>query len=330
MGKASVYLLRRIGALLVIASAPGSAAASELLLKRSGHHIVEAWIDNRPVRLRVDPESPGYIILNGRAAWRLRLYPTLVSAATIIGPVRVEGSSRIAQVFVGGVTSARRVIWTDREAVDGADGIISPAAIPVERITMQFRTPQVGETQVGLPMLFSQTLGLYHPFAMAGKILHFRISTGRTASLATAAAGGVLAQHHVGSWSGDARGMMIKYGIVRPVRPLALERAASVGSQPLTSLLVRTSDHRGGAVLPADRGLDADEIVVTALRNNQQPRYLVSLGLDWLRQCSSISWNNRTRRMTMSCTPAGSEAAPAAGAPSLMGARDPVHREGTF
>lgn len=103
------------------------AAASELLLNPREGQIIDAWINNQRVRLRVDPESPGYIILNGDAAWRLRLYPTQVPAAAIIGPVRVPSASRVARVSVGGVTSIRPVVWTGRRAVEGADGIISPA-----------------------------------------------------------------------------------------------------------------------------------------------------------------------------------------------------------
>jgi hypothetical protein len=122
----------------------------------------------------------------------------------------------------------------------------------------------------------------------------------------------LLAQEFGGAWSGEAEDMMIKYGIVRPVRPLALERSAPVADQPLTSLLVRTSDHRGNSMLPEDPSFDPDEIVVTAQTGRQQARYMVSLGLDWLGQCSSLSWNNRTRRMTLSCA-AGAGAGKATG-----------------
>lgn len=288
------------------------AAASELVLKPGEGHIILARINSQPVRLRVDPESPGYVILNRDAAWRLRLYPTLVSAAVIIGPVRVPGSSRVARVVVGDVTSTRRVMWTDREAVQGADGIISPADIPVDRVTLRFGPPALREARFEFPMSFSPTIGLFHRQPVGDGFVDYRISTGRSVTVATAAAGALLAREYGGAWSGEARELMIKYGIVRPVRPLELDRPSPFANQTLIRLLVRTSDHRGTAELPTDPNPDPDEIVVTGQRGRQQARYMISLGLDWLRPCSSVTWNNRTRRMTLSCATEQDAAAPAA------------------
>jgi hypothetical protein len=216
-------------------------------------------------------------------------------------------------VVVGEVSSIRRVVWTDREAVQGADGIISPADLPADRVTLQFRRPGPGETQFELPMTFSPNLGLYHRAAVGGSFIDYRISTARPATVSTAAAGALLAKEYGGAWSGDAREMMIKYGIIRPVRPLVLDRPSPFANQPMSRLLVRTSDHRGTAELPVDPSPDPDEIVVTGNRGRQQARYMISLGLDWLSPCSSISWNNRTRRMTLTCTMSEGASAPSTG-----------------
>jgi hypothetical protein len=279
------------------------AMASELLLKPDGGQIIDAWINGQRVRLRVDPESPGYLILNGDAAWRTRLYPTLVPASAIIGPVRVPGASRVAKVSVGGVTSARRIVWTERKAVEGADGIISPAHLPFERVTMQFREPNAGETEAEVPMRFHPSIGLYRPIPFDGSVIHFRISTVRADTLATAAAGALLEREYGGAWLTDSRDMMIKYGVVRPVRSLALARPLIIADQPLPRLLVRTSERRLNETLPSSSE-DAEEIVVTASRT-RPPAYMVSLGVEWMRSCSSITWNNRSHRMTFRClTPA--------------------------
>lgn len=161
-------------------------------------------------------------------------------------------------------------------------------------------------------MRFDRSLGLCHSLPLPGEYLHVRLSTARRARLAIAAAGALLAREFAGTWSDDPRQMMIKYGVVRPVRPLALERPAMLAGQPLTHFLVRTSDHRGGLVLPGEEVTDPDEIVVTAQLGRSQPRYLVSLGLDWLGPCSSMSWDNKTGRMSLSCAapPAGAGPAP--------------------
>lgn len=281
------------------------AAASELILEPGSGYVVEGRINHHFVRLKVDPETPGYLILNGDAAFRLRLFPTSLDAAAIIGPVRVDGATRAARVQIGGVTSTRRVVWTEREAVSGADGIISPADLPFDSVMLRFHAATPGETIHDLPMRFEPTLGLFHSVPVGDGVVHFRFSTTRRDSLATAAAGALMARELGGGWAGERHGMMIKYGVVRSVRPLVLERPAMLAGQPLTGILVRTGDHRGASVLPDDAAADPDEIVVTAAVERQRARFLVSLGLDWLSRCSSMTWDNIGRRIRLSCPGAG-------------------------
>ena len=281
------------------------ARASELVLGPDSGHVIEGRVNHQVVRLRVDPETPGYLILNGAAAFRLRLFPTSADAATIIGPVRVHGATRSARVQVGGVTSTRQVVWTEREAAAGADGIISPADLPFDRVTLRFHDPEPGEQVFNLPMRFDPALGLYHSMRVGDGLVHFRFSTARRYSLATAAAGALMVNEYGGGWSGGPQNMMIKYGVVRPVRLLALDRPLMVAGQPLAGFLVRTSDHRGSALLPSDPSADPDEIVVTASIERQRARFLVSLGLDWLGRCSSMTWDNVERRLLLSCPASG-------------------------
>lgn len=286
---------------LWLGTAPAPALASELVLGPEGGHVVEGRVNHHPVRLRVDPETPGHVILNGDAAFRLRLFPTTRAAAVIIGPVRVEGASRPTPVTLGGITGIRRVVWTDRTVVDGADGVISPADLPYDRVTLRFRVSAADEQEFEFPMRFGRDLGLFHSLRLRSGMVHVRVSTSRSASLATAAAGALLVQEFGGGWDGEARRMTIKYGVDRPVRPIRLDRPALLAGQPITDLLVRTRDHRGILSLPADAPADPDEVVVTAQIQRQPARFLVSLGLDWLSSCSSLTWDNNERRMTLRC-----------------------------
>lgn len=277
------------------------ALGSELVLAPESGHVIEGRVNHQPVRLRVDPETPGHVILNGDAAFRLRLFPTTRAATAIIGPVRVEGASRPTPVTVGGVTGIRRVVWTDRTVTDGADGVISPADLPFDRVTLRFRPPAAEELEFEVPMRFGRDLGLFHSLRLGSGVVHVRVSTSRRANLATAAAGALLAREFGGGWDGEARSMTIKYGVVRPVRPLRLDLPPLVAGRPITDLLVRTRDHRGMLNLPADAPTDSDEVVVTAQIQRQPPRFLISLGLDWLSNCSSLTWDNNARRMTLRC-----------------------------
>jgi hypothetical protein len=280
------------------------ATAKDLILDPASGYLVDATINGVPVRLRVDPETSGFIILNGEAAKRINLRRSMIGARAVIGPVRVDGSTKVARVAIGGVTGRRRLVFTDKVAAPGADGLIGPADMPFDRVTFQLRAPAAGERSVGLPMKWERSFGLFYPVAYGDQEVRFRFSTVRQDSVATAAAGAVIAALHGGAWSGAPGEQMIKYEVVRPVRPMTLARPASFAGLPLNRFLVRTSDSRGSNLLPTDAPSDPDEIVVTGQRERQKARYDLSLGLDWLSACSSLAWDNRAKVMTLSCRPA--------------------------
>jgi hypothetical protein len=289
-------------ALLVPGFTPATAA--DLTLDAASGHIVVAQINGRPLRLRVDPETSGFIILNPDAAAQAGLRPSMLGARTIVGPIRLRGFTKVAPVSIGGTSGKRRVIWTERQSVAGADGLIGPADMPFDRVTLELRAPAAGETESVLPMQFERSFGLFHMATFGTQPIRFRISTMRPNSIATAAAGAVLASLHGGAWSGEQGEQMIKYEVVRPVRPMTLAQPAAFAGLPLDRFHVRTSDNRGSASLPPDSEADPDEIVVTGERERQRARHDVSVGLDWLAACSRLSWDNRSKVMTLTCRPA--------------------------
>jgi hypothetical protein len=288
-------------AALLVFFAIAPAAASDLYLDSASGHLVDARINGVPVRLRVDPETSGFIILNGEAARRINLRRSMIGAQAVIGPVRVKASTKVARVAIGGVTGRRRVVFSDRVAAPGADGLIGPGDMPFDKVTFRLRAPAAGERAIILPMKWDRSYGLFYPLAFGDQQVRFRFSTQRKDSLATAAAGAVIAALHGGSWSGPPSEQMLKYEVVRPVRPMILAQPASFGGLPLDRFMVRIGDSRGNNLLPAEAPTDPDEIVVTGERQRQKARYDFSLGLDWLSACSSLSWNNRTRMMTLNC-----------------------------
>jgi len=290
-----------LAALLAFFAAAPPAAASDLTLDAASFYLIDARINGVPVRLRVDPETSGFIILNGEAARRIGMRRSMIGAQAQIGPVRVKGSTKVARVAIGGVTGRRRLVWTDKVSAPDADGLIGPADMPFDRVTFQLRAPAPGERVVALPMKWERSFGLFYPVAFGAQEVRFRFSTMRRDSIATAAAGAVIAALHGGAWIGEPGEQMIKYEVVRPVRPMILAQPASFAGLPLDRFLVRTSDSRGNAVLPSDASADPDEIVVTAERQRQRARYDLSLGMDWLSTCSSLSWDNRARIMTLNC-----------------------------
>jgi hypothetical protein len=295
-----------LAALLALFAIP-AANAKHLTLDAASGYLVDATINGVPVRLRVDPETSGFIILNGDAAKRIGLRRSMIGAQGVVGPIRVKASTKVARVALGGVTGRRRVVFSDALATQGADGLIGPADMPFDRVTFRLRAPAAGEGAVALPMKWERSFGLFYPMTIGDQVVRFRFSTLRSDNVATAAAGAVIAATHQGVWSGAPGEQLIKYGVVRPVRPMTLARPASVAGLPLARFMVRTSDSRGSEVLPTDVSADPDEIVVTG-KSRQKARYDIALGMNWLSNCSSLSWDNRAKLMTLSCLPAPASA----------------------
>jgi hypothetical protein len=195
----------------------------------------------------------------------------MTRAQTFVGPVRLRGSSKAADVTVGGTKSERRILWWDRDVVEEADGVISAADIPFDRVTFRFRQTQAGERVLQLQMEYDRSSGLTHSLAMGGQKLIVQVTPHKPDSIVTAAGGALIAQLHGGAWSGAVRSQPISFGVLRPVRPLELGRAMPVGGLDLIRLLVRTQDNRGTAQLPAENGADPSEIVVTAITGGRSP-----------------------------------------------------------
>lgn len=293
--------VRAFAALFLLAlplTNPAHAADLEL---QAGAHYVDAQINGHAVRLRVDPEAPGYILLNPAVVQRVGLRPSMTRARSFVGPVRLTGRTKSTAVTIGARTDERRIIWMDRDAVTDADGLISPADLPYDRVTLHLRAIAPGEQALSLPLGFDRSAGLFHRQRIGDQDVGFKLGTGTPLTLATAAAGALLAAQHGGTWAGEAREHPVRFGVIRPTRPLTLATALPVAGLPLTNMLVRTRDDRGDTNLPPENDADPDEMVVTAVTERQRARYTIILGADWLGGCSSIIWNNGTRIMTLAC-----------------------------
>lgn len=280
---------------------PASAQAADLVVDAASNFVIDARINGQPVRLRVDPETSGYVILNPETVARIGLRRSMMGSRTRIGPVRLTGSSKVAEVSIGGVTGDRRVVWIDRPAIEGADGLIGPADMPYDRVTFSLGAPRDGETAFVLPMEFERSFGLFVPLILGERAFRFQFSLTKPATLATAGAGAQLASLYGGGWTGEARNQMIEFGVVRPVRPLALQRPVELQGFRVGAFLVRTGDNRGNLSLPPESDADPDEVVVTG-GSRQRAAFVVHVGMDRLSQCSRLVWDNITRRMTMNCT----------------------------
>ena len=127
-------------------------------------------VRGQPLRLKVDPGAPWYVVLNGSTAKRLGLVGTR-SAIFAVGPMRVKGKTRSEKVTFGTVVATRPVIWFKGESVSGADGVVNPANVPHDRVTMRFGAPSSVEKIIELQMRFDKERGLYHELSFGGQII---------------------------------------------------------------------------------------------------------------------------------------------------------------
>lgn len=292
-----IRLLAALAAFLL----PAAAQAADLEVDAASNFLVDATINGHPVRLRVDPETSGYVILNPEAAARIGLRRSMLGSRTQIGPVRLTGATKVAEVSIGGVAGDRRVVWIDRPAVEGADGLVGPADMPFDRVTFTLGPARAGETGVALPLEFERSFGLYYPLTLGEHEFRFQFSLMKPHSLATAGAAAALAPAHGGEWTGEAIDQVIEFGVVRPVRPMTLARPVDLRGFGVGAFRVRTGDNRGDLTLPPDPDADPDEVVVAA-GSRQRAAFVVHVGMDRLSRCSRLVWDNGTRQLTLNCT----------------------------
>ncbi|HYJ52665.1 MAG TPA: hypothetical protein VEW04_05790 [Allosphingosinicella sp.] len=296
------------------------AAAADLVLDRDSGFTVPVEINGATLRLRVDPAASGLVILNPDAVGRAKLTPELMSGRpgipgqyirpsyARIGPVGLTGRTRTVNARTAGQPLRIQTIWFDRPAIEGADGVISVALLPYDAVTFRLGAARSGEGPVALALDFVTELGLYFPYPLEGRALPVQFSLWKPSSIGTAAAGALLAQGRAGSWAGEPDRRPVSFGVLRPVRPMRLQRPLDLGFARITLFLVRTGDYRGGLALPAERDADPDEIVVTAERPTQGARLNLVLGADQFAACSSLRYERAQRRLTLSCL--GATAAP--------------------
>lgn len=301
-------MLRALLRLWLIACATFAAAplaAANLTVSANSHYLIDAWINGHPVRLRVDPSGSGYVILNPATVERIGLERSLIRSSTRVGPVRLEGWSKVVRMRIGDTEGRRRLVWIDRPVVADADGLISPADMPYDEVTFELGRARSDERDYILPLQFPRGEGLFYPLNSGGEQIHVKFSLIKQNSMATGAAGALLSGQFAGRWTGDPREALIDFGVARPVRPLGLGQPVMLEALDLRTFLVRAGDHRGTLELPPEPDADPDEIVVTgAGGKRQRARYGLIVGLDRLSSCSRLVWNNLNRQLTFRCAPA--------------------------
>ncbi|QNP44839.1 hypothetical protein H9L14_08715 [Sphingomonas sediminicola] len=188
-----------------------SAPVNETVLDANSQYLVQAEARGRSLKLKVDPGAPYFVLLNDKVAKELRLVGT--KAATLaVGPMRLKGSTRSEKLTIGGVTASKPVMWVKGQAIGDADGVINPANLPGDRVTLRLQAPQPGEQIIELPMRFDRQRGLYHEFDYGGQLILTRFTLEDRLTTATGAAASVIAKRRTGLWEGGPFVHQVRFG----------------------------------------------------------------------------------------------------------------------
>ncbi|HTU13464.1 MAG TPA: hypothetical protein VMG08_21420 [Allosphingosinicella sp.] len=260
-----------------------------------------------PIRIRVGPDMPHRPFLTTSAAAAARLSAVPVPHEIRIGPVRLEGTPSSALIALGGKVFLRGVSWFDGPMAEGADLALGPRALPWEQVRFQLRPPRPGERRLRFPIVREGLIATVVRFRIGRQEVRLGFAPERPTSVATAAAGALLAATHDGRLgaAGAEPPIRLATGIFRPVRAMRLARPLSIQGLPLAGLVVRTRDFGGETRLPgmdpADAAAAPDEVVVTARADASPAVYYIMLGADVLAPCSTILFDNRRLRVELSC-----------------------------
>ena len=202
-------------------------------------------------------------------------------------------------------------MWLKGEVVKGADGVINPAHLPWDLVKMRLKAPRPNEQQIELVMRFDKERGLYHEYSFGGQTILTRFTLADKLTTATGAAASVIAKRRNGIWKGDPFTYPVRYGVTRPVRRMVLGQPLSVNGFMLSKMAVRIMDDRGDYRLPVQElpvtvgEQDPDEDILIIGKQRKifgAPHFWLMIGSDDLSRCSNISYNNRTRRLLLSCS----------------------------
>ncbi|MCW3846719.1 hypothetical protein OF829_05670 [Sphingomonas sp. LB-2] len=278
----------------------GAADSGERMI--TGDRTLAITAGGVPARLRIDPGAPTSPIFNPDFAARAGFRAGWIGFQARVGPVKVGGQTAVIRLDFGDGEFKRRVGWFTAPYVEGADGAAGPGALAADRVRFVLGPAMPGERSVSLPLADFGRSGMGIYLDVGGERIAVMFNLDRPRSFATASAGASIAASNGGRFDSEPARMKIHLGVERPVRHMALATPLSVGPLSIAGVMVRTGDFGSAASIPegeADAG-DPDEIVVVGAKKRKGEQRLL-IGRDYLDRCSSILFDKRARRVTLSC-----------------------------
>lgn len=287
--------MRLIGILVGLAAFAWSGVAAAqpggIVIPAQPVPIIDATINNRPVRLEVDLRMPEALAMSNAARDRLN-----VRRVPFVGVrIGVDGSNatiagRIARprlLFQGQASRAFTGIFP-APVTRRADGVIGPAAIPHDVVTIQLGPELEGARDIVLPLEDPDLWAVYVTMGGERMRVWFNVADQETVFNRTAArifdASGVIVS------SGELAEKHVILGLSTMMQPVTTE--LTFEGLPLGPTFARTNSPLLGAE-------EEGAIVVSAGAEELPPSMM--LGRAALSRCSSIRGDRRARTLTLRC-----------------------------
>lgn len=287
---------------------------------------VTITVDGHSVPARLGPGLPSFFYLPRARAEALFgddarigdrgfvLFSVGPASSARIGPVVVPGRARRASIGAaeasGAAAQENWVKWFETDAYPGDEALGGPFALPEPIIRFTLRPAQPGEVEVTLPLAARYNWWLASvEQGIGGHDVLFAFAPQFPRTVASAAAGAAIGRAQGARFDGAVEPVLISHGVRRPARPVQLAQPLALGPLRITSLLVRTHDY--GAAIDIDPseadGLESDnrDVVVKGKRTKSRPSYVVYVGADVLKGCSSITYDKPGRVVTLRCRVVG-------------------------
>lgn len=264
-------------------------------------------VNGEPIKVLVDPDAPSIPMINPEHQDRLKLKKSMIQAGGRVGPQTSIYSTDVVEIDAGTGPYKRRAAWSIKDVkVEGADGMFGPSSLSYDQVVFHLRPAAPGETIISFPLKKSRWSQASTTLMIGEDEIPVTFTATRAETLMTASTGALLSEQYGGYFSGETRTTMVRYGIVRPIRPLSVRTPFLLGRLTLSNLAVRTSDNGDSSgiddnALPTAAIDDDEEIVVTAKSKKNKPKHGIIVGRDALSHCSTITYDYRTKQIRLSC-----------------------------
>jgi hypothetical protein len=285
-------LLRILTLLAGLCLTPPALAQTSITLDAAHVALIDATINNRPVRLEVDPRMPDMLVLSTPAAQRLgvRRLPFAQVRVGVDGGGSMDG--RIARPNIRfGERSARNFAGIFAVPVSArADGVIGPGSLPYDIVTLRLSVDAPSHRDIVMPLenpdrWFTQA-------EIGGHALRLIFDVANEASIFNRTSARMFDRQGAIPAAGELMERPLILGLSTNMQPVTTE--LTVHGLSLGPTFART-------VAPLLGALEDDAIIAEGEASETPPTLTLGRGALMQAGCSSISVNRRTRQLTLRC-----------------------------